>query len=50
MSGGFGVAILVTVLAVALLAPVLVPYDPMATQYDAAKQVLRLVRRRRRIG
>jgi peptide/nickel transport system permease protein len=41
-TGGFGVAILVTVLMMALLAPVLVPYDPMATQYDAAKQVLRL--------
>jgi peptide/nickel transport system permease protein len=41
-SGGVGVAILVTALLVALLAPVLTPYDPMATQYDAAKQILRL--------
>ena len=41
-SGGFGVTILVTVLLVALLAPELTPYDPMATQYDAAKQILRL--------
>jgi peptide/nickel transport system permease protein len=41
-SGGFGVTILLIVIAVAALAPVLTPYSPTATQYDAAKQVLRL--------
>jgi len=41
-SGLLGVAILSVALLTALFAPELAPYDPMATQYDAAHQILRL--------
>ncbi len=41
-SGGFGAAVLVAAVLVAVLAPLLAPYDPMATHYNAAGEVLRL--------
>jgi len=41
-SGGFGAAVLIFAVAVAALAPVLAPYDPFATQYNANGEVLRL--------
>jgi peptide/nickel transport system permease protein len=41
-SGGFGVGVLIIAVLVALWAPLLAPYNPFETQYDAAHQVLRL--------